>query len=111
MSGHTPYDIQICPHTLQTATTRHVHLHGAGWSTLMWAVLEGEQEVVDCLLESNANVFIASTKMWDIPGHDWGFPRFSNALDILQIAMARSTYNEFHVPILVKLQPLFKVAE
>ena len=24
MSGHTPYDIQICPHTLRIATTRHV---------------------------------------------------------------------------------------
>ena len=77
----------------------------------MWAVLEGEIEVFDCLVEQGANVFIASTKPWDIPGHDWGFPRFSNALDILQIAMARSSYNEFHLPILLKLQPMFKVAE
>lgn len=77
----------------------------------MWAVLEGEVEVVDLLLEQGANVFIASTKPWDPPGHDYGFPRFSNALDILQIAMARAPYDEFHVPILLKLQPLFKVAE
>eukprot|EP01043_Picozoa_sp_COSAG02_P072679 COSAG02_NODE_13802_length_1345_cov_3.524238_1_plen_320_part_10 len=77
----------------------------------MWAALEGEEEVFDCLLENNASVFIASTKTWDPPGHEWGFPRFSSALDILQIAMARSAFNESHLPILLKLQPLFKVAE
>lgn len=77
----------------------------------MWAVLGGETDLVDCLLANGASVFIASTKAWEIGGHDWGIPRGSNALEILQIAMARSTYNEFHLPILLKLQPYFKVGE
>lgn len=85
-----------------------------GWTTLMWAVLEGEGPLVDALLKAGANVFIESTKEWQPAGGDI-FPARLTALDLCHIAMKRGYYDinsgENHLAILRKLNPLFKVAE
>ena len=55
-----------------------------GWTTLMWAVLEGEGPLVDALLKAGANVFIESTKEWQPAGGLMMFtdsPGFINAQD------------------------------
>jgi hypothetical protein len=89
-----------------------------GWTTLMWAALEGAADVVEALLSEGANPFVASAVAWQPPGRRFAFPVGITALDLCQIALTDGVADvqeteggHGHLWILRRLVKLFKVAE